>query len=50
MHESKRSLIRHREAGIHTLKFRNAWRDALREDPDVILVGSPQTGKPFHNS
>jgi twitching motility protein PilT len=39
VHESKRSLIRHREVGMHTLKFHNALCAALREDPDVILVG-----------
>ena len=39
VHESRRSLIRHREVGMHTLKFNNALRAALREDPDVILVG-----------
>ena len=39
VHESRRSLIRHREVGLHTLKFHNALRAALREDPDVILVG-----------
>ena len=39
VHESRRSLIRHREVGMHTLKFHNALRAALREDPDVILVG-----------
>ncbi len=39
VHKSRRSLIRHREVGMHTLKFHNALRAALREDPDVILVG-----------
>ena len=39
VHESRRSLIRHREVGMHTLRFHNALRAALREDPDVILVG-----------
>ena len=39
VHESRQSLIRHREVGQHTLKFHNALRAALREDPDVILVG-----------
>ena len=29
----------HGEVGLHTLKFHNALRAALREDPDVILVG-----------
>ncbi|MFM7675190.1 MAG: type IV pilus twitching motility protein PilT, partial [Synechococcus sp.] len=33
------SLIRHREVGQHTKKFHNALRAALREDPDVILLG-----------
>ena len=39
VHTSRQSLIRHREVGQHTLKFHNALRAALREDPDVILVG-----------
>mgnify|MGYP002822773881 CR=1 FL=1 len=39
VHESRKSLIRHREVGLHTLAFHNALRAALREDPDVILVG-----------
>ena len=39
VHTSQRSLIRHREVGLHTLKFHNALKAALREDPDVILVG-----------
>ncbi len=39
VHESRSSLLRHREVGLHTLKFHNARRAALREDPDVILVG-----------
>ncbi len=39
VHQSRKSLIRHREVGQHTLKFHNALRASLREDPDVILVG-----------
>lgn len=39
VHTSQSSLIRHREVGLHTLKFHNALKAALREDPDVILVG-----------
>ena len=39
MHESKKCLINQREVGPHTLSFNNALRSALREDPDVILVG-----------
>ena len=39
VHTSRKSLIRHREVGLNTLKFHHALRAALREDPDVILVG-----------
>lgn len=39
VHNSKRCLINQREVGPHTLSFANALRSALREDPDVILVG-----------
>lgn len=39
VHVSKKSLIKQREVGIHTLKFDNALKAALREDPDIILVG-----------
>lgn len=39
VHEPKRCLINQREVGPHTLSFNNALRSALREDPDVVLVG-----------
>ena len=39
VHTSKRSLINQREVHRDTLSFNNALRSALREDPDVILVG-----------
>ena len=39
VHESKKCLINQREVGPHTLSFNNALRSALRQDPDVILVG-----------
>ncbi|WP_416668079.1 type IV pilus twitching motility protein PilT [Egbenema bharatensis] len=39
VHQSKKSLIKQREVGIHTRKFDNALKAALREDPDLILVG-----------
>jgi twitching motility protein PilT len=39
IHKSKRALIKHREVGSNTLKFDTALKAALREDPDVILVG-----------
>lgn len=38
-HESKTSLINHREVGNDTKSFGRALKSALREDPDVILVG-----------
>jgi twitching motility protein PilT len=39
VHESKNCLVNQREVGPHTDSFLNALRGALREDPDVILVG-----------
>jgi twitching motility protein PilT len=39
IHKSQKALIKHREVGMHTLKFDNALKAALREDPDLILVG-----------
>jgi twitching motility protein PilT len=39
VHHSQRSLINHREVGRHTKSFARALKSALREDPDVILVG-----------
>lgn len=38
-HNSKKSLINHREVGEDTFSFARALKSALREDPDVILVG-----------
>lgn len=39
IHKSKKSLINQREVGKNTHSFAKALRSALREDPDVILVG-----------
>ena len=39
VHESKKCLINQREIGRDSLSFANALRAALREDPDIILVG-----------
>ncbi len=39
VHRSQKSLIKQREVGIHTLKFDNALKASLREDPDIILIG-----------
>ena len=39
VHKSQNCIINHREVGIHTKSFAAALRGALREDPDIILVG-----------
>ncbi|MEE8540803.1 MAG: type IV pilus twitching motility protein PilT [Desulfobacterales bacterium] len=39
VHQSKGCLVNHREVGLHTKSFTAALRGALREDPDIILVG-----------
>ena len=39
VHKSKKCLVNQRELGTHTHSFANALRSALREDPDIILVG-----------
>ncbi|HEX8699809.1 MAG TPA: type IV pilus twitching motility protein PilT, partial [Myxococcaceae bacterium] len=39
VHKNKNCLVNQREVGVHTRSFKNALRAALREDPDVVLVG-----------
>ena len=39
VHESKKCLITQRQVGVHTNSFKSALRAALREDPDIVLVG-----------
>lgn len=39
VHRSRKAMIRQREVGMHTLKFDNALKASLREDPDIILIG-----------
>jgi len=39
IHQSKRCLVQQREIGLHCNAFADALRAALREDPDVILLG-----------
>jgi twitching motility protein PilT len=39
VHKSKGCIINHREVGTHTKSFSAALRGALREDPDIIMVG-----------
>ena len=39
VHKHKGCIVNHREVGIHTRSFAAALRGALREDPDIIMVG-----------
>jgi twitching motility protein PilT len=39
VHPNRRCLVHQREVGTHTASFKQALRAALREDPDVVLVG-----------
>ena len=39
VHKSQSCIVNHREVGLHTKGFKSALRGALREDPDIILVG-----------
>ncbi|MBU2431138.1 MAG: Flp pilus assembly complex ATPase component TadA, partial [Proteobacteria bacterium] len=39
VHRSQGCIVNHREVGLHTRTFSSALRGALREDPDIILVG-----------
>ena len=45
VHTSRKALVRQREVGHHTLRFKAALRAALREDPDVILIGEIRDGE-----
>lgn len=48
VHESHRCLVHQREVGAHTGSFAHALRAALREDPDVILVGELRDLETIH--
>jgi len=39
VHPNKKCLVNQREIGVHTNSFKHALRAALREDPDIVLVG-----------
>lgn len=39
VHKNNQSIVQQREVGVHTLSFQKALRGALRETPDVILLG-----------
>lgn len=48
VHKNKKSLINQREVGNSTLSFANALKSALREDPDVVLVGELRDVETIH--
>jgi len=48
IHQSNKCLINQREVNRHTLSFSNALRSALREDPDIILVGEMRDPETIH--
>jgi twitching motility protein PilT len=39
VHPSKNCLVTHRQVGLHTDSFKTGLRAALREDPDIVLIG-----------
>ncbi|MBA3259048.1 MAG: type IV pilus twitching motility protein PilT [Gemmatimonadales bacterium] len=39
VHQSRKCLVTQRQVGLHTRSFKQALRAALREDPDIVLVG-----------
>jgi len=45
IHEDKRATISQREVGLDTQSFASALRAALRQDPDIILVGEIRDGE-----
>lgn len=48
VHVSKRSLLSQREVGTHATSFASALKSALREDPDLILVGEMRDTETVH--
>jgi twitching motility protein PilT len=48
VHAHKRCVVNQREVGTDTRAFKNALRAALREDPDVILVGEMRDNETIH--
>ena len=47
LHQNKKSVITQREVGIDTKDFKTALRAAMREDPDVILIGEMRDQETF---
>jgi len=49
-HRSQKSLVDHREVGEHVLSFADGLRAALREDPDIVLVGEMRDLETIYNA
>ncbi len=50
LHRDKKSIVNQREVGLDTRSFAAALRSALREDPDVVLVGEMRDYEPSRRS
>lgn len=50
VHHSQQSLIQQREIGVHCASFSDGLRGALREDPDVILLGELRDRETIHHA
>jgi twitching motility protein PilT len=48
VHQSQSCIVNHREVGVHTQGFQSPLRGALREDPDIILVGKCAIWRPLN--
>lgn len=48
IHDHRRCIINQREVKVHTIDFADALRSALREDPDIILVGEMRDLETIH--
>jgi twitching motility protein PilT len=48
VHQSQKSLVNQREVGTHTKSFARALKAALREDPDIVLVGELRDRETVH--
>lgn len=48
VHQSQKSLVNQREVGTHTKSFTRALKAALREDPDIVLVGELRDRETVH--
>jgi len=50
VHHSRRCLVNQREVGVHAFSFQRALRAALREDPDIVLIGEMRDLETIHTA